>query len=375
MGKDSEAFVAFDTSKSRHAVAIAEGSRDGEVRYLGEIDNRDAAVVGLIKKIACKYQRVTFCYEAGPTGYGLYRLITGLGHECAVVAPSLIPMKAGDRVKTNRRDALNLAKLSRAGELTRVWVPDARHEAMRDLTRSREAAVSDLVSKRQQVMSLMLRLGRSYSGKRNWTRAHLLWLASQKLDHIEQRMVLEEGLLAIREAQGRIKRLEEAIRAAVPDWSLAELVPALMALRGIDFVSATAFLAEVGDLSRFQTARQFMGYLGLVSSERSTGATIIRGPITKAGNRRARRILVECSWSYRHPARVGKDKLAKVNAVPRPVQEIAWKAQCRLTTRFRGLLRKGKLKTVAVTAIARELSGFIWAIARAVDAPQIALAA
>ena len=375
MGKDSEAFVAFDTSKLRHAVAIAEGNRDGEVRYLGEIDTHDAAVERLVKRIAGKYQRVTFCYEAGPTGYGLHRLIDGLGHECMVVAPSLIPMKASDRVKTNRRDALNLAKLLRAGELTRVWVPDERHEAMRDLTRAREAAVADLVSKHQQVMSLMLRLGRNYSGKRNWTRAHMLWLASQKLDHSEQRMVLEEGLLAIREAQERINRLEEAIRGAVPDWSLAALVPALMALRGIDFISATAFLAEVGDLSRFQTARQFMGYLGLVSSERSTGDTIIRGPITKAGNRRARRILVECSWSYRHPARVGKDKLAKVDAVPRPVREIAWKAQCRLTARFRGLLRKGKLKTVAVTAIARELSGFIWAIARAVNAPSSALAA
>ena len=281
------------------------------MRYVGEIDNRDTAVIGLVKKVAAKYQRVTFCYEAGPTGYGLHRLITGLGHDCMVVAPSLIPMKASDRVKTNRRDALNLVKLLRAGELTRVWVPDERHEAMRDLTRAREAAVSDLVKKHQQVMSLMLRLGRNYPGKRNWTRAHMLWLASQKLEHIEQRMVLEEGLLAIREAQERIKRLAEAIRAAVPEWSLAALVPALMALRGIDFISATAFLAEVGDLSRFQTARQFMGYLGLVSSERSTGDTIIRGPITKAGNRRARRILVECSWSYRHPARSAKTSLPR----------------------------------------------------------------
>jgi transposase len=369
MGQDSAAFVAFDTSKSRHAVAIAEGDRDGEVRYLGEIDNSDGAVVGLLKKIVAKHSRVTFCYEAGPTGYGLYRLISSLGHECLVVAPSLIPLRAGDRVKTNRRDALNLVKLLRAGELTRVWVPDERHEAIRDLTRARQTAVVDLSRKQQQILSLMLRLGRSYSGKRNWTRAHMKWLASQKLDHLEQRLVLEEMLLALRQAQERIARLEEAICEAVPGWSLVRLVYALMALRGVDFISATGFLAEIGDLSRFRTARELMSFLGLVASERSTGNTIIRGSITKAGNRRARRILVECAWSYRHPARIGPDKLGKIMSVPPLVQEIAWKAQCRLTARFRALLRRGKLKTVAVTAIARELSGFIWAIARAVAEP------
>ena len=369
MGNDSEAFVAFDTSKLRHAVAIAEGSREGEVRYLGEIDNSDAAVRGLVKKIAGKYRKVAFCYEAGPTGYGLYRLITDLGHDCLVVAPSLIPIKAGDRVKTNRRDALNLVKLLRAGELTRVWVPDERHEAIRDLTRARQTAAADLVRKRQQILSLMLRLGRIYTGKRHWTRAHMKWLASQKIEHLEQRMVLEEMLLAVRQAQERIARLEEAIRAAVPGWSLAELVHALMALRGVDFISATGFLAEVGDLLRFQSARQLMGFLGMVPSEHSTGGEIIRGSITKAGNRRARRILVECAWSYRYPARVGPDKLGKVMSTPRTVQEVAWKAQCRLTTRYRALLRRGKGKNVTVTAIARELSGFVWAIAHAVAEP------
>jgi transposase len=369
MSNDSEAFVAFDTSKLRHAVAIAEGSREGEVRYLGEIDNSDAAVRGLVKKIAGKYSKVVFCYEAGPTGYGLSRLITDLGHDCLVVAPSLIPIKAGDRVKTNRRDTLNLVKLLRAGELTRVWVPDERHEAIRDLTRARQTAAADLVRKRQQILSLMLRLGRIYTGKRHWTRAHMKWLASQKIEHLEQRMVLEEMLLAVRQAQERIARLEEAIRAAVPGWSLAELVHALMALRGVDFISATGFLAEVGDLLRFQSARQLMGFLGMVPSEHSTGGEIIRGSITKAGNRRARRILVECAWSYRYPARVGPDKLGKVMSTPRTVQEVAWKAQCRLTTRYRALLRRGKGKNVTVTAIARELSGFVWAIAHAVAEP------
>ena len=259
----SEVFVGIDTSKLRNAVAIAEGGRNGEVRYLGEIENTEAATGKLVKKLAGQHRRLTFCYEAGPTGYGLHRLIKALGHECMVVAPSLIPRKQGDRVKTNRRDALNLAKLLRAGELTAVWVPDARHEAMRDLVRAREAAVDDLKSKRQQVLSLLLRLGRHFTGKRTWTRAHMNWLVSQKLAHREQRIAFEEMLLAVRQADERVIRLERAIAAAVPDWSLAEVVRALMAVRGLDLISATIFLAEIGDLSRFATPRQLMAYLGL----------------------------------------------------------------------------------------------------------------
>jgi transposase len=334
------------------------------VRFLGEIENTPAATGKLVRKLSAKYGRLTFCYEAGPTGYGLYRQIKSLGHDCMVAAPSLIPKKAGERVKTNRRDAIGLAKSLRAGELTAVWVPDERHEAMRDLTRAREAAVDDLKSKRQQVLSLLLRWGRPYAGKRTWTRAHMIWLASQKIEHAEQRIAFEEMMLAVRQAQERIVRLEAAIRAAVADWSLAAMVTALMALRGLDLISASALLAELGDLSRFGSARELMGYLGLVPSEHSTGDTVRRGGITKAGNRRARRILVECSWSYRHPPRVGKEKLAKVAAAPPAVQEIAWKAQSRLSARFRALSRRGKRPTVVVTAIARELSGFIWAVNR-----------
>src|SRR5258708_6830159 len=192
----------------------------------------------------------------------------------------------------------------------------------------------------------------------------MYWLAGQKLDHVQQRIVFEEMMLAMREAQDRLKRLEDAIRAAVPEWSLAEVVTALMAMRGMDLVAAATFLAEIGDLSRFQSPRELMAYLGLVPSEESTGDTIKRGPITKTGNRRARRMLVECSWSYRHPPRVGALKQHKVDAAPPAVREIAWKAQGRLYRRYRALVRKGKLKTVAITAIARELAGFIWAISR-----------
>src|SRR6516164_6786497 len=367
-----EAFVAFDTSKLRNAVAIAEAGRTGEVRFLGEIENTGAAVAKLVRKLAGKYGRLTFCYEAGPTGYGLYRQIKSLGHECIVVAPSLILKKPGERVKTNRRDAVSLVKQLRGGDLTAVWVPDPRHEAMRDLTRAREVAVEDLRCKRQQVSAFLLRQGLHYPGERTWTKAHRNWLMSQKLEYAEPRIAFEEMLLAMRQAQERIERLEQAIRVAVPHWSLAEVVTALMAMRGIDFISATAFLAEIGDLSRFPTPRELMGYLGLVPSESSTGDTIKRGPITKAGNRRARRILVECSWSYQHPPRVGKEKQEKVAAAPQAVREIAWKAQCRLSARYRALTRKGKLKTVAVTAVARELSAFIWAINRQIINPRAA---
>jgi transposase len=198
------------------------------------------------------------------------------------------------------------------------------------------------------------------------------WLASQKLEHPEQRIAFEEMMLAIRQAQERTERLEQAIRAAVPDWSLAEMVTALMAMRGIDLISATTFLAEIGDLSRFQTPRELMAYLGLVPSENSTGDTVKRGAITKTGNRRARRTLVECSWSYQHPPRVGKEKQEKVAAAPRAVREIAWKAQGRLSARYRALVRRGKLKTVAVTAVARELAAFIWAISREVITARVA---
>jgi transposase len=372
MSDHSEVFVAFDTSKLRNAVAIADGGRTGELRFLGEIENTGAATAKLVRKLAGKYQRLTFCYEAGPTGYGLYRQIKTLGHECIVVAPSLIPKKPGDRVKTNRRDALSLVKLLRAGELTAVWVPDRHHEAMRDLTRAREAAMLDLRSKRQQVSAFMLRQGRHYPEKTTWTKAHMHWLASQKLEYPEQRIVFEEMMLAMRQAQERLVRLEQAVANALADWSLAAVVNALMAMRGMDLISAATFMAEIGDLSRFRTPVQLMAYLGLVPSEDSTGDKIKRGPITKAGNRRARRMLTECAWSYQHPPRVGRGKQPKVDAAPPAVREIAWKAQCRLYGRYRALIRRGKLKTVVITAIARELAGFIWAVSREITTPRAA---
>ena len=366
MDDHSVAYVALDTSKLRNAVAIAEAGRDGEIRYLGEIDNAPAATAKLARRLAKKHAALTFAYEAGPTGYGLYRQIKSLGHDCIVVAPSLIPQKPGDRVKTNRRDALSLARQLRAGDLTAVWVPDPHHEAVRDLTRARGAAVRDQRAKRQQVSALLLRLGLHYPGKTTWGKAHMAWLAGQKLAHLEQRIALEEMLHAVRQAGDRIARLEQAIHAAVPDWSLAPSATALMALRGIEFIAATTLLAEIGDLTRFRTPRELMAWLGMVPSEHSTGERIRRGPITKTGNRRARSILVECAWSYRHPPRVSRDKLARLEAAPPAVRDIAWKAQSRLTARYRALRRAGKLDVIAITAVARELAAFIWAVGLAV---------
>jgi len=367
MDEYREAFVGIDVAKLKNAIAIAEGERDGEVRYFGEVDASLVNMTRVVKRIASKYDRVHFCYEAGPTGYGLYRLICELGHHCTVVAPSLIPRKPGDRVKTNRRDATGLARLLRAGELTAVWVPDAGHEAMRDLVRARAAAVETLRAQRQQVSAFLLKHGRYYPGKTTWGARYLRWLQAQRFEHMVQQMVLHEAIDAVRVAGERVRRLEHTIEEFVPSWSLAPVVLALQALRGVDLVVAVTFVAEIGDLRRFSNPRQLMGFLGLVPGERSTGETIRRFGITKAGNGRVRRLPVESAWTYRHPPRVGTAKLHKLEQVSPKVREIAWKAQTRLTARYRALSRRGKKMTVVCTAIARELVGFMWSVASEVQ--------
>jgi len=367
MEKYSEAYVGLDVSKARHAVAVAEGGRNGEVRYLGEIDATEEAARKLVTRLSVKYERLHFCYEAGPTGYGLHRWLTGFGHSCIVVAPSLIPQRPGDRVKTNRRDAEGLARLLRAGELTSVWVPDAAHEAVRDLVRARSAAVRDIRGKRQQVTSFLLRHGRSYPGKTTWGARHYRWLAQQHMEYRAQQVALGELIGAVRDAEGRQKRLEEYLCEAIGDWSLGPVVDALQAMRGVRFVSAVTFMAEVGDLSRFATPRQLMGYLGLAPSERSTGDSVRRGGITKAGNSSARTVLVECAWSYKHAPRIGKEKLYVIDRLPKSVVDIAWKAQSRLCRRHRALTQVGKRSVVVNTAVAREMAAFMWAIAREVQ--------
>jgi len=250
MKEYSEAFIGFDTAKKKHAVAIADVGREGEIRYLGEIDSSPLTIERMIRKLAGRYEKLHFCYEAGPTGYGLYRQVRGLGHDCSVVAPSLIPKKSGERVKTNRRDAVSLARLFRAGELTSVWVPDTVHEAVRDLVRARETASQDLRRKRQQLLSFLLRHGRIFSGRQHWSRAHLRWLAQQKFDHPAQQIVFQDAVDAIDDAAARLRRLDEQVAAIVPSWSMAPVVEAYQAMRGVSFVVAVTFVAEIGDLRR-----------------------------------------------------------------------------------------------------------------------------
>jgi transposase len=364
----TEVFVGLDVAKARHAVAVADDGRLGEVRYLGEIGTDPESVRRLATKLATRHGQLHFCYEAGPTGYGLYRQLTKLGHQCSVVAPSLIPRKPGDRIKTNRRDAQQLARMLRAGELTEVWVPDEAHEAIRDLVRTRDTAVNDLRRKRQAISSMMLRLGRVYPGKKTWGRRHLYWLQGQRFEHPLHGLVLQELLLAVRHAEERLERVETAILEFLPTWSLAPVVAALQALRGIGLIGAVIIMAEIGDLHRFDNPRQLMGYLGLVPGERTTGDRVLRLGITKAGNSRVRRTLIEGAWNYRHLPRTGPAKLAvQANASP-AVLDIAAKAQLRLCARYRALSGKGKKQTVTVAALARELSGFVWAIGREVQA-------
>lgn len=368
MGQHTDIFVGLDVAKVWHAVAVAEDGRRGEVRYLGEVGSDAESVRRLAARLQKRHgSRLHFCYEAGPTGYGLYRQLTGLGHHCIVVAPSLIPRRPGDQVKTNRRDAQQLARLLRAGELTAVWVPDTAHEAMRDLVRSRDAAVGDLRRKRQAISSLMLRQGRVFPGKKTWGATYLHWLEKQIFDHPAHGLVLQEMLLAARHAQERLERIEAVILEFLPTWSLAPVVEALQALRGIGLIGAVTIMAEIGDLGRFENPRQLMGYLGLVPGERSTGDSVRRLGITKAGNGRARRALVEAAWSYRHLPRTGPAKQYVHQRVPPAVRDIATKAQARLCARYRALSAKGKKLTVTVTALARELAGFVWAIGREVQ--------
>jgi len=362
MRKYNLAYVAFDSAKAKHAVAIAEEGREGEVRYLGEIANSPEAVKKLATKLAQRYRQLHFCYEAGPTGYGLHRQLTELGHRCDVVAPTMIPKRSGDRVKTNRRDAVTLAKLLRAGELSPIWVPDTVHEAVRDLTRARETAMLDLRQKRQHLLSFLLRHGRDYPARKNWTKMHARWLAAQKFAHPAQQIVFQDQIEAINAAQIRLRDLEQNLCEIVPTWTMAPVVAAYQALRGVSLLVATIFATEVGDVRRFATPQQLMAFLGLVPSERTTGDTVRRGSITKTGNGRARRALIEGAWTYRHPARVSERLQKRIEGLPLAVRTIAWKAQVRLCARYRRLMSNGKNAAVAATAVARELAAFMWAI-------------
>ncbi|WP_404295580.1 IS110 family transposase (plasmid) [Microvirga sp. RSM25] len=354
-------------SKLKISGAVAEDGRQGEVRFLGEIDNTPEAVRRLVHKLASRHSELLFCYEAGPTGYGLQRQISAFGYDCAVIAPSLIPKRPGERVKTNRRDALTLARLHRAGELTAIWVPDPGHEAVR----AREAAMADLREKRQYLQSFLLRHGRIFSGRKPWTRAHARWLAELVFEHPAQYLVLGEYRQAIADAEARLERLTQQVAEIVATWSMAPVVEAYQALRGVALLTAVTFVAEIGDVRRFESPRQLMAFLGLVPCESSTGERVRRGGITKAGNTRVRRVLIEGAWTYRFPARMSRFLQERQEGLPAIVRAIAWKAQVRLCARYRRLMAAGKRQTVVVTAIAREMAAFLWAIGREIQ-PRLA---
>ena len=301
-----------------------------------------------------KHGGLDFCYEASGCGYGIHRQLTALGHKCTVAAPSMIPRKPGERIKTDRRDSEKLALLHRSGDLTAVWVPDTTHEALRDLVRARVDASMHLMRARQQLLAFLLRHGRSYPTGKHWTQRHRCWLAGQIFQEHAHGIVFQDNLETVRTAQQRRDALIERISAMVASWSLGPLVEALRKLRGIDMISAATFIASTGDLSRFESPRLLMGYLGLVPSEHSSGGTIRRGGITKTGNREARRMLIEAAWSYQYPARIAKEKAEILVRLPKNIRDIAWKAQTRLCTRYRSMVARGKKPTVAAVEDAAE---------------------
>lgn len=361
-------FVGLDVHKETVAVSVAEPD-GGEVRYLGEVPNTPDAIVKLIKRLRKEGVKLSFCYEAGPCGYGLHRQLRDLGQDCQVVAPSLIPKKPGDRVKTDRRDSLNLARLHRAGELTAVWVPDGAQEALRDLTRAREDMKHLQRQTKQRLLGFLLRHGKRFGGKDNWTQAHFRWMEEVKFEQPVQQIVFQEYVDSVQAMTRRVAAFDEQMESAARDSVFWPVIEGLMALRGVKLITATTIVAEIGDLQRFATAPQLMAYLGVVPSEHSSGESKSRGSITKTGNGHVRRVLVESAWQYRYPARKTAVLQRRAERASEQVQDIAWKAQKRLCARYRLLEARGKLKVQVCIAIARELAGFIWAIGQALPQP------
>jgi len=368
------AYVGLDVHKDTIAVALAEPGR-AEPLYEGEIANNPRKVVKLVERLNKRYggEVLLWCYEAGPCGYVLYHQLMELGHECQVIAPSRTPRQPGDRIKTDRRDALILARQLRSGDLTAVWVPDAEQEAMRDLTRTRDDFKGQEKKARQQLNAFVLRHGHSWpSNKTRWTQAHYNWLESLKFEHEWLQIVLQEYIDAVKAASARVTAITDQMMKLLPQWSLAPVVNSLVALRGIDKISAMVLLAELGDISRFDSPKQLMSYLGLVPSEHSSGKRRRQGGITLTGNSRARRTLIESAWSYRFPARQTMHLKRKAANASEEAKAIAWKAQRRLCGRYRTLTQAGKNTKLACVAVARELVGFIWDVVRQ-EMPKLAV--
>jgi transposase len=364
MNQSSTLYIGMDIHKDSIAVAYVAQDHGAEVTYLGTIGTRQCDIDQLIRKMHSKAKYLVFVYEAGPCGYWLYRYLTKKGHDCWVVAPSLIPKKAGDRVKTERRDAVQLARLARSGDLTAVYVPKVEDEAIRDLSRAREDSLSDLKDAKFRLKAFLLRHDIRYTGRAIWGPAHLRWLSEVICPTPAQQIVFQEYVRAVNEHTERLQRLEQELHDHVQSWRLHPVIEALQALRGVPFTVAVTMVAEIGDLTRFETPRELMKFLGLIPSEYSSGERRQQGSITKAGNTHARRALVEGAWAYRYPAKVSRHLQLRLETQPQSIQDISWKAQIRLCKRYRKLIARGKHANVVTVAIARELVGFMWAIAK-----------
>jgi transposase len=366
MAQSTPLFVGLDVHKDSIAVAHAAGGGAEPPVFVGAIGTRQADLDRLIHRLQGKASALTFAYEAGPCGYVLYRYLTGKGLACQVVAPSLIPKKPGDKVKTDRRDAVEFARLLRSGDLTAVYVPSVEDEALRDLCRARDAARVTSKDAKLRLKAFLLRLGRHDVGRAMWNDAHRRYLAKVVCPTPAQPIVFQESVRAVDEQVDRLRRLEAELLERAPAWRLSPVVQALQALRGVQFLVAITVVAELGDLTRFDSPRQLAAFVGLIPSEYSSGGTRRQGGITKPGNGRARRALIDAAWAYRHPAKVSLHIQQRIDRLPKPLQDLGWKAQVRLCTRFRRLVARGKHPNVAVTAVARELIAFMWAIAKAV---------
>lgn len=368
MQHDSTVYVGLDVHKESIVAAYSVGF--GEVAHLGEVGVLQRDIQRLCQKMQSKASSVVFVYEAGPCGYGLQRQISRAGFTCHVCAPSLIPRKAGDRVKTDKRDAEKLVRALRAGDLSFVHVPGERDEAFRDLVRAWSGAKNDLRQARQRLKSFLLVHNVRYVGKANWKDPHRRWLAHFSFPEPWSQMAFEEHRRTIEDRLAQCQRLEQLLLEVAPEWRLYPVIQALQAMRGVQFTVAVGVIAETGDLSRFENPRQLMDWIGLVPSESSTGERIRKGGITKAGNGTVRRLLVEAAWSYRYSAKISPIIQKRHEGLPKEIIDRAWDAQLRLCKRFRKLQARGKHPNTVVTAIARELSGFIWDIARKVPLEQ-----